>query len=85
VVGGLRWGREPVSAQGFLDALGTGASDALVDREGLLEVGSGVAGVDVVEVAAADSFQGPCLLPGHADLAGDGQRLAVVLAGLGGG
>jgi hypothetical protein len=85
-VGGLRWGeREPVPAQGFLDALGGGASDALVDRQGLLEVGSGVAGMRVLEVAVADSLQGPCFLQGCADLAGDGQRLAVVLAGLAGG
>ena len=84
-MGGLRWGaREPVSAQGFLDAPGAGASYPLVDRDGLLEVGSGVAGVGVVEVAVADSLQGSCLVQGCADLAGDGQRLAVVVAGLAG-
>jgi len=35
--------------------------------------------------AVADSFQCACLLQGCADLAGDGQRLAVVLARLAGG
>ena len=82
----LRWGeREPVPAQGFLDALGAGASDALVDRECLPQVGGGFAGVAVLEVAVADSFQGACFLQGCADLAGDGQRLGVVVAGLAGG
>jgi hypothetical protein len=74
-----------VSAQGLLDALGAGGSDALVDREGLPQVGPGVAGVGVVEVAVTDSFQCACLLQGCADLAGDSQRLAVVLARLAGG
>jgi hypothetical protein len=64
---------------------GAGAADALVDRQGLLEVSGGLAGVGVVEEAVADSFQGPCLLQGCADLAGDGQRLAVMVAGLAGG
>ena len=84
-VDGLRRGeREPVPAQGFLDALGLWGPDALVDRQGLLEVSCGLAGVGVVEVAVADSFQGARLLPGRADLAGNGQRLAVVVTGLAG-
>ena len=33
-----------------------------------------------MEVAVADSFQGLCFLQGCADLAGDSQRLAVVVA-----
>ena len=82
-LGGLCWGwREAVPAQGFLDALGAGASDALVDREGPLEVGGGVAGFGVAQVTVADSLQGPCLLQGCADLTGDSERLAVVLARL---
>ena len=36
----------------------------------------------VLEVAAADSLQGTCLFHRDADVAGDGQRLAVVVAGL---
>src|SRR5262249_10256366 len=85
-VGGLRWGeREPLSAQGFADALGACASDPLVDREGLLEGVHGVAGVGVLQVAVADSLQGPCFLQGCADLAGERQRPAVVVAGMGGG
>ncbi len=39
----------------------------------------------VLEVAVADSFQGACFLQGHANVAGDGQRLGVTLAGLLGG
>src|SRR5215471_20226659 len=84
--GELRGGeRGPLSAQGFLDALGARASDALVDRQGPLEVGRRLAGVVVMEVAVTDSFQSACLLQGCADLPGDGQRLAVVVAGPAGG
>jgi len=36
-------------------------------------------------VAVADSFQGPCFLWRRTDVAGDGQRPGVVVAGLGGG
>ena len=41
----------------FLDALGLGASDALVDREGMPQVRGGFGRVAVLEVASADSFQ----------------------------
>jgi hypothetical protein len=72
-----------VLAQGFLDAPGGGgASDALVDRERLLEWSGGLGGVAVAEVAVADAFQGACLFRGGAEVAGDGQRLGVVAAGL---
>ena len=69
-------------AQGFLDAPGGGASDALVDRERIPQEGGGLGEVAVAEVAVADSFQGACLLQGHAEVAGDGQRMVVVVAGL---
>ena len=39
-------------------------------------------GVAVAEVAVADAFQGACFLCGGAELAGEGQRLGVVVAGL---
>jgi hypothetical protein len=68
-----------------LDALGVGGSDALVDRECLLEVSGGLVWVGVLEVRLAYSFQRACLLQGCADAAGDGERLAVVVARLAGG
>jgi hypothetical protein len=74
-----------VLAEGVFHAPGARAFDALVDREGLPQKGGGFAGVAVLEVAGANSFQGACLLQGCADLAGNGQRLAVVVAGLAGG
>ena len=46
--------------EGLLDALGAGGSDALVDGERLLQVDGAVVIVAVLEVAAADSFQGTC-------------------------
>jgi hypothetical protein len=85
-VSGLWWNWPwYVLAQGFLDSLGAGASDALVDRECLLKVSGGLVRVAVVEVAAADSLQCACLLQGCADVAGDDERLVVVVAGLAGG
>ena len=39
-------------------------------------------GVAVAEVAVADAFQGACFLRGGAEVAGDGQRLGVAVAGL---
>jgi len=80
-----RAGCEPVLLEGFLDPPGGGGADALVDRECLLQVDRGLAGVTVVEVAVADAFQGARFLQRRADAAGDGQRLAVVVAGLAGG
>ena len=70
--------------EGFLDALGARGADALVDGECLLQVGGGLAEVLVLQVAVAESFQGACLFGGRAEVAGDGQGLGVVLAGLGG-
>jgi hypothetical protein len=68
--------------EGFLDAPGGGGSDALVDRQCLLEAGGSVADVLVLQVAAAGAFQGPCFLREGAEVAGDGQRLGVTVAGL---
>ncbi len=68
--------------EGLLDAAGGGGSDALVDRQGLPQAGGALAGVAVLEVAAADAFQGACFLQGSTEVAGDGQRLGVVVAGL---
>ena len=87
---GSRWlglgggGCQLVVSEGFLDALGAGGADALVDRQGLPQVRGGVAGVAVLQVAVAESFQGACFLGGGADVAGDGQRLSVLVAGLAG-
>jgi len=79
-------GCEPVLLEGFLDAPGGGmGSDALIDGECLLQVGGGLAAVPVVEVAAAGSFEGAGLFQRRANVAGDGQRLPVVVAGLAGG
>jgi hypothetical protein len=68
--------------ESFLDAPGVGGSDALVDGQCLLQAGAGFAGAAVLEVSVAGSFQGACFFQGHADLAGEGQRLGVVVAGL---
>jgi hypothetical protein len=65
----------------FLDALGSGGADALVDRECLPQGCDGLAGVAFFQVAVADSLQCACFLWGRADVAGDGQRLAVLVAG----
>jgi hypothetical protein len=68
--------------QRFLDAASVGGSDALVDCEGLAEVCGAFGGVAVVEVAAADGFQGARFLKWCAYVVGDGQRLRVVVTGL---
>jgi hypothetical protein len=68
-----------------LDAPGSWGADALVDRECLPKVCGALPGVAVLQVALAKSFQGACFLWGRADVAGDGQRLSVTLAGLAGG
>jgi hypothetical protein len=60
-------GRQRVPLEGFLDALGGGGADALVDSQCLLQVLRGVAGVAVVEVAVADAFQGAGFLSGRAE------------------
>ena len=62
-----------------------GAPDSLVDRECLLQVRSGLAEVAVLQVAVADSFQGAYFFWCRADLAGDGQRPGVLVAGPAGG
>jgi hypothetical protein len=71
--------------EGFLDTLGSGGADALVDGKGLPQVRGGFAGVAVSEVAVADSFQGAGFLRGGAEVAGDGQRPGVLVGGLAGG
>ena len=71
--------------EGLLDAPRGGGADALVDRQGLPQVRGGLAGVAVVQVGLAESFQGAGFLRGRAEVAGDGQRLGVTLAGLAGG
>ncbi len=82
---GLRGGGcQPVVLDGLLDAPHGGGADALVDRECLLQVGGGLAGVLVLQVAVAESFQGACFFGGRAEVAGDGQGSGMVLAGLGG-
>src|SRR5260370_5991349 len=75
--------RQVWAAESFLDALGAGGADALVDRECLPQGCDGLAGVAFLQVAVADSLQGACFLWGRADVAGDGQRPAVLVAGLG--
>jgi hypothetical protein len=71
-----------MAAEGLPDALGGGGSDALVDGQCLLQVGGAFAGVMVLEVAVADAFQGACFFQGCAEVAGDGECLAVVVVGL---
>ena len=68
--------------EGFLDAPGGRGADVLVDRECLLQVRGSLAGVAVLQVASAKSFQGACFLWGRADVAGDGQRPGVLVVGL---
>ena len=68
---GLGGGGQLVVLEGLLDSPGGGGADALVDRQCLPSVGGGVAGVAVLEQAAAETFQGACFLHRHADLAGD--------------
>jgi len=71
--------------EAFCYAPGASGSDALVDRQSLPQVRCGLGGVAVVQVAVADSFEGACLLKGNAQVAGDGQGLSVVVAGMPGG
>jgi hypothetical protein len=47
-----------MAEQYLLDALGAGCSDALVDTEGLPQASDACGCVAVLEVAAADAFQG---------------------------
>jgi len=68
--------------EGFLDAPGRGGCDVLVDGKCLFQAGGAFAGVAVAEVAVADALQGPCSVGESAEVAGDDQRLGVVVAGL---
>ena len=68
-----------------MDAPGGGGFDALVDGEGLAQERDALVVVAVLEMAAAGSFQSARFFWWCADLAGDGQRLAVMVAGLSGG
>ena len=88
---GSRWmglcrdGCQFVMIEGFLNTLGGGGADALVDGQCLPQLRGGFAGVAVAQVGLAESFQGACFLWGCANVAGDGQRLGMALAGLDGG
>jgi hypothetical protein len=73
-----------VVLQGLVDAERRRDANALVDGECLLQVAGGLAGVSVLQVGPAESFQGACFLKDRAEVAGDGQRLDVMLAGLAG-
>ena len=87
-VAGILWprlgrgGHQLVVLDGFLDSLRGGSADALVDGECLPQLRGGFAGVAVVQVGLAESFLGACFLRCCANVAGDGQRLGVVYAGL---
>jgi uncharacterized membrane protein YczE len=54
----------------------------LCDIESWISLKVGLAGIAALEVGRAESFQGSCLLEGHADVPRDGERLGVALAGL---
>ena len=82
---GLRVGGcQLVLLESFLDSPGAGAADALVDRECLLQKVQAFVVVAVLETGPAESFESACFLQGRAEVAGDGQRLGVTLAGLAG-
>src|ERR1700689_4032619 len=72
---------QAVLVQIVLDKLGAGGSDALADRQRVPQVHGGFGGAAGQE-AHADSGQGACFLRVRADLAGDGERLAVEAEGL---
>jgi hypothetical protein len=57
----------------------------VVDAECLVEVRGGLAGVAVVEMSSAESFQGASFLERRADVPRDGEGLGVPLAGPAGG
>jgi hypothetical protein len=60
------------AAERFLDALRIGGSDALVDRQRLPQVRRAFAGIAVLDVAAADAFQGARFFLGSTEGTGDG-------------
>jgi len=72
-------------AEGFPDALGSRCADALVDREGLTQAVQALVVVAVLDVGAAKSLESARFLWGGADVAGDGQRPGVLVAGPAGG
>ena len=61
---GLWSGCQFVILHGLLDAPRGGGADALVNRECLVQVGGGLAGVAVLQVAVAESPPGRVLLRG---------------------
>ena len=65
--------------QGFLDPQGVRDADSLVDLQGLLPERGGSAGVAIGVQAVADAFQGAGFLQRPSDIAGNGQRLSVVI------
>jgi hypothetical protein len=71
-----------VLLEDFFDAPGAGGADALVDRKRLAQVPNGFAGFAVLEVDLAKSFEGACFDERGTDVAGDGEGLGVVAAGL---
>ena len=75
----------PMLAQGFLDALGARGSDALIDTKCLAQAVQALARVPILQVAVGDAFEGACFLKGDADVAGEDERLIVMVAGLAGG
>ena len=70
-------------AEGLLDTSGTGGSDPLVDRQGLAQACSTVAGLAIMEVASADTLQGACFFHRRGDVGGDRKGLLVTGAGVG--
>jgi len=77
--------RRACFAESFPDALGARSTDALVDREGLTQAVQALVVVAVLDVGPAESFEGTCFLWEGVDVAGDGQRPGVLVAGLAGG
>jgi hypothetical protein len=65
--------------------LAPGGAYARVDRKSLPQARGTFFSGAFLKVCVAESFQGACFLCGRADIAGDGQRLGVMLAGLAGG
>ena len=75
-----RW-PQALAVERVLHAPGAGRPDLLIDLPGLPQVRGSLSGVPVKK-AAAHSFQRPCLFARCAKLAGDGERLSVMVAGL---
>ena len=62
--------------------MGAGRSDALVDPQCLAQVAQALARVAILEVAVADAFEGACFLKGDAGVAGEDERLIMMVASL---